>query len=148
MDHLTEKQLKSFPAGRELDLLIAEYYGGHKWYKWQSTNGFFTYTCCALYKPGEEPKGSEQCASKPYDSVFPNNYEPQRYSTLISAAWTIVRQLKNGDYAFSLNDTTDSFWVATFASKENFIQHAAKTEMLAICQAALLLKFYEHQANS
>lgn len=138
---LTRERIDNLPAGREMDMLIAEHIWGWGW--WTCPDAHFD----KLNAPNAgawAPKLGWTRVEYPSKSV---NSSCDHYSTDISAAWTIIEKLENHPNEI-LSQITRKGW-----NHENLLWHvwfrechgvqhdwcaADKSLPLAVCRAALL----------
>lgn len=121
--------IDKMPAGKNLDVLVAEKVMGHKPYdEWKYSH-------------------KDELVSNCEHSCYPRN-NPPNYSTHIAAAWQAVfkvRELKAAVFSLDCLSPTDDYWQATFKSGLDMEQARfdrldyafADTPELAICRTAL-----------
>jgi len=137
---MTQEQIDTMEAGREMDRLIADRIFNLDTYKKWIYVDRFDHFDCFLDDARYDENGQ-------WDYAFLQNGSFRRvpsYSTDIAAAWQVVEKIKDvfrkqkPDWDFAIVETGENHWLAGWLQYESFeLSGEGKTAPLAICRAAL-----------
>lgn len=117
---MTRERIEQMPAGREIDMRIAEMLHG-SYHDWQS---------CEWCLSEERGYAKGETAS---------NVHGQRYSTDIAAAWQVIEKMRNEGWFFDIGDEVETPEIyVRFHRQDGASLVIADTAPLAICRAALI----------